>query len=57
MDELTQAFQRERVRRAVIDCNDPEELKVICLKVMECNESLRQMLLEKMRADLPKLPQ
>ncbi len=55
MDQLTQAFERERIRRAVARCNDVEQLRAICATLIEANNQLRAMLVQKVEIELPNL--
>ena len=52
MDQLTQAFAREKIRRAIQKCDSKVELRAICERLIECNEHLRAMLVEKIEQEL-----
>ena len=52
MDQLTQAFAREKIRRAIRKCDSKVELRAICERLIECNEQLRSMLVEKIEQEM-----
>jgi len=55
MDQLTSEFQREKIKRSILEIENVKQLRAICIALMECNSSLRSMLLEKMKVELPRL--
>ena len=55
MDDFSGEFARERVKREILSCTDPVKLRAICITLIQCNEHLRAMLLDKIEADLPLL--
>ena len=55
MDQLTSEFQREKIKRSVLEMEDVKQLRAICIALMECNNHLRSMLIEKMEVELPNL--
>jgi len=55
MDQLTSEFERERLKRSVFEIEDVKQLRAIAIALMECNNHLRSMLLEKMKVELPNL--
>ncbi len=55
MDYVSKAFERERIRRAIARCDDNEELRAICATLIEANNHLRAMLVEKIEQEMPNL--
>ena len=55
MDDFSGEFARERSKREIMNCTDPVKLQAICMTLIQCNEHLRSMLLDKIREDLPML--
>ena len=44
MESLHSEFEVERIKRSIVNCEDLESLKVITLKLLECNVHLKEML-------------
>ncbi len=55
MDYLAQSFMRERIKRDIEGCKDPDVLRRACMALIESNNYLRSMLMAEMEKNMPRL--
>ncbi len=55
MDHLAQSFMREKIKRDLEGCKDPDVLRHACMALIESNNHLRSMLMAEMEKNLPRL--
>ncbi len=55
MDYLAQSFMRERTKRDLERCKDPDVLRHACMALIESNNYLRSMLMAEMEKNMPRL--
>ncbi len=55
MDHLAQSFMREKIKRDIECCKDPDVLRRTCMALIESNNYLRSMLTAEIEKNLPRL--